>query len=179
MPQKRNPDAAELVRAKAGTITGALVSLLTVLKGLPLAYSKDMQDDKEPTFLAADTLSLSLQAMSGMIRDLEPQADAMKRAAGNGFSTATDLADWIVQKLGLPFRKAHDISAKIVRRAEAKNCLLEDLDLKEMRAVEPRITSDVFSVLSLEKSAASRTSFGGTAPKNVRRAAAAARRRFL
>ena len=179
MPQKRNPDAAELVRAKAGTILGALVSLLTVLKGLPLAYSKDMQDDKEPTFLAADTLSLSLQAMSGMIRDLEPQVDAMKRAAGGGFSTATDLADWIVQKLGLPFRKAHDISAKIVRRAEAKGCLLEDLGLKEMQAVEPRITGDVFSVLSLEKSAASRTSFGGTAPENVRRAAAAARRRFL
>ncbi|MFZ0693222.1 MAG: argininosuccinate lyase [Alphaproteobacteria bacterium] len=179
MPQKRNPDAAELVRAKAGTIIGALMSLLTVLKGLPLAYSKDMQDDKEPTFLAADTLSLSLQAMSGMIRDLEPQVDTMKRAAGGGFSTATDLADWIVQKLGLPFRKAHEISAKIVRRAEAKGCLLEDLGLKEMQVVEPRITGDVFSVLSLEKSAASRTSFGGTAPENVRRAAAAARRRFL
>ena len=179
MPQKRNPDAAELIRAKAGTVIGGMVSLLIALKGLPLAYSKDMQEDKVPTFAAADALRLSLAAMTGMIRDMQPDAAAMKKAAGAGFSTATDLADWLVRTLGLPFRKAHEVAAKIVRKAESKGCALEALALADMRAVEPRIGPDVFSVLSVEKSAASRVSFGGTAPDNVKRAAAEARKRFL
>jgi argininosuccinate lyase len=179
MPQKRNPDAAELIRAKSGTVIGSLVSLLVALKGLPLAYSKDMQEDKVPVFAAADTLGLCLTAMTGMIRDMEPDAAAMKKAAGAAFSTATDLADWLVRSLGLPFRQAHEVSARIVRKAESKGCALEALALADMRAVEPRITADVFSVLSVEKSTASRVSFGGTAPQNVKRAAAQARKRFL
>ncbi len=179
MPQKRNPDAAELVRAKAAAVAGALVTLLMTLKGLPLAYSKDMQEDKPPVFAAFDALSLSLAAMTGMIRDIEPDAAAMKRAAGAAFATATDVADWLVQKLHLPFRQAHDVTARIVRTAEALNCGLENLDLTEMQKIEPRITREVFKVLAPETSVASRTSFGGTAPKNVKSAAAAARRRFL
>jgi len=179
MPQKRNPDAAELIRAKAGTPIGALVSLLVALKGLPLAYSKDMQEDKVPTFAAADSLSLSLAVMAGMIRDMEPDTAAMKRAAGAAYATATDLADWLVRVLGHPFRQAHEVAAQIVRRAEAKGCALDALDLAEMQAIEPGITSDVYSVLSPEKSAASRVSEGGTAPDNVKRAAAEARKRFL
>jgi argininosuccinate lyase len=179
MPQKRNPDAAELIRAKSGTVLGGMVSLLVALKGLPLAYSKDMQEDKVPTFAAADALALSLAAMTGMIRDMTPDEKAMRAAAGAAYSTATDLADWLVRVLGLPFRKAHEAAAKIVRKAEAKNVTLDALTLKDMQAIEPKITARVFSVLSPEKSAASRVSQGGTAPANVKRAAAAARKRFL
>lgn len=179
MPQKRNPDAAELIRAKAGTVIGGMVSLLTAMKGLPLAYSKDMQEDKVPVFAATDTLALSIAAMTGMIEDMKAERKAMARAAGAAFSTATDLADWLVRTLDLPFRQAHKISAKIVRRAEKKGCALDALSLAEMRAAEPRITRAVFAVLSPEKSAASRTSFGGTAPKAVKKAAEAARKRYL
>jgi len=179
MPQKRNPDAAELIRAKAGSVIGGMVSLLTAMKGLPLAYSKDMQEDKVPVFAAADTLALSVAAMTGMIKDMKPDRKAMARAAGAAFSTATDLADWLVRVLKLPFRQAHAISAKIVQRAEKKGCALDDLQLADMQAVEPRITRAVYAVLSPGKSAASRMSFGGTAPRNVKRAAEAARKRYL
>ena len=179
MPQKRNPDAAELIRAKAGSVIGGMVSLLTAMKGLPLAYSKDMQEDKVPVFAAADTLALSIAAMTGMVKDMKADKKAMKQAAGAAFSTATDLADWLVRSLRLPFREAHEISAKIVRRAEKKGCALGELKLADMQAIEPRITRAVYAVLSPEKSAASRTSFGGTAPKNVKKAAEAARKRFL
>jgi argininosuccinate lyase len=173
MPQKRNPDAAELVRAKAGRIIGALTSLLIVLKGLPLAYQKDLQDDKAPTFEAMETLSLSLAAMTGMIRDLTPDAARMRAAAGLAFSTATDLADWLVRVLGLPFREAHHVTGRIVARAEELGTTLDALPLAEMKQVENRITADVFGVLSVESSVASRTSFGGTAPANVLREAKA------
>ncbi len=173
MPQKRNPDAAELVRAKAGRIIGALTSLLIVLKGLPLAYQKDLQDDKAPTFEAMETLSLSLAAMTGMIRDLTPDAARMRSAAGLAFSTATDLADWLVRVLGLPFREAHHVTGRIVARAEELGTTLDALPLAEMKQVENRITADVFGVLSVESSVASRTSFGGTAPANVLREAKA------
>ncbi|MCW5713181.1 MAG: argininosuccinate lyase [Bauldia sp.] len=173
MPQKRNPDAAELIRAKAGRIVGALTSLLIVLKGLPLAYQKDLQDDKAPTFEAMETLSLSLAAMTGMIRDLAPDAARMRAAAGLAFSTATDLADWLVRVLGLPFREAHHVTGRIVARAEALGVTLDALPLAEMQEVEGRITADVFGVLSVESSVASRTSYGGTAPANVLREAKA------
>jgi argininosuccinate lyase len=173
MPQKRNPDAAELVRAKTGRIMGALVGLLTVMKGLPLAYAKDMQEDKEPVFDAARALSLALAAMAGMVRDLRPETARLREAAGAGFATATDLADWLVRALHLPFREAHHITGRLVARAEAKGADLADLTLAEMQAVEPRITAEVFSVLSVEASLASRVSFGGTAPDNVARAAQA------
>ncbi|MCW5716192.1 MAG: argininosuccinate lyase [Bauldia sp.] len=173
MPQKRNPDAAELIRAKAGRIVGALTSLLIVLKGLPLAYQKDLQDDKAPTFEAMETLSLSLAAMTGMIRDLTPDAARMRAAAGLAFSTATDLADWLVRVLGLPFREAHHVTGRIVARAEALGVTLDALPLAEMQEVEGRITADVFGVLSVESSVASRTSYGGTAPANVLREAKA------
>ncbi len=179
MPQKRNPDAAELVRAKAGRLMGDLTALMTVMKGLPLAYSKDMQDDKEPVFEAADTLELCLAAMAGMVRDLEPDVARMRAAAGAGFTTATDLADWLVRVLGMPFRQAHHVTGRIVRLAEDRGCGLEDLTLADMRGVEPAITDDVFTVLGVEASVASRTSLGGTAPDNVRAQAAAARKRFL
>ncbi len=179
MPQKRNPDAAELVRAKAGRVIGDLNALLIVMKGLPLTYSKDMQDDKEPVFEAADTLELSIAAMTGMIRDLKVNEARMKESAGAGFTTATDIADWLVRVAGVPFRQAHHITGRIVRLAEDKNCGLEDLPLADMQAVDGRITDDVFTVLSVEASAASRTSFGGTAPANVAKAAQAARDRFL
>ncbi len=175
MPQKRNPDAAELVRAKAGRVIGALAGLLVVLKGLPLAYGKDMQEDKEPVFDAADTLALCLAATAGMVRDLEVDAAAMRAAAERGFITATDLADWLVRSLGLPFREAHRVTGAIVRRAEEKGCRLAELSLAEMRAVDPRIDAAVYEVLDVDRSAASRTSHGGTAPENVRRAVAAAR----
>jgi argininosuccinate lyase len=173
MPQKRNPDAAELVRAKTGRIAGAFLALLTVLKGLPLAYGKDLQEDKEPVFDAADTLSLSLAAMAGMIRDLKPDTARMRAMAGSGFSTATDLADWLVRTLNLPFRTAHHVTGRLVAKAEARNAALADLTLAEMQAEEPRITAAIYDVLSVEASVASRTSEGGTAPANV--AAAAAR----
>ncbi|MEE9140232.1 MAG: argininosuccinate lyase [Alphaproteobacteria bacterium] len=179
MPQKRNPDAAELVRAKAGRIIGALTTLLVAMKGLPLAYSKDLQEDKEPTFDAAETLSVCLAAATGMVRDMTADEPAMKAAAGADYSTATDLADWLVRVLGLPFRRAHEITGRIVTLAEDKGCALDELRLKDMQAVEPGITEDAFAVLGVENSVRSRASLGGTAPENVRRAAAAARERFL
>ncbi len=179
MPQKRNPDAAELVRAKPGRIIGALNGLLIVMKGLPMAYGKDMQEDKEPVFDAADNLMLAVMAMRGMIEGAEPNADAMRAAAGGGFSTATDLADWLVRVLGMPFRDAHHVTGELVKRAENKGCGLEDLSLEEMQTVEPEISEDVFAVLGIDNSVASRTSFGGTAPDNVREAVKEARRRFL
>jgi argininosuccinate lyase len=172
MPQKRNPDAAELVRAKTGRVTGALVGLLTVMKGLPLAYAKDMQEDKEPVFDAADAWALSLAAMAGMVRDVTPDTDRMRSFAGAGFATATDLADWLVRALRMPFRAAHHVTGQLVARAEARGVDLAGLSLAEMQAVEPRITAEVFSVLTVDASVASRTSYGGTAPANVAREAA-------
>ena len=171
MPQKRNPDAAELVRAKSGRIIGALTGLFIVMKGLPLAYSKDMQEDKEGVFNALDSLSLCLAAMTGMMEKLTPVPERMLAAAGKGFSTATDLADWLVRKADVPFRDAHHITGTLVALAEKNGCDLADLALADMQNVDARITDDVFSVLSVENSVASRTSFGGTAPKNVRAAA--------
>ena len=171
MPQKRNPDAAELSRAKVGRIAGAFQGLAMVMKGLPLAYSKDMQEDKETTFDALASLKLVVAAMSGMFEDLEPQADAMRAAAGRGYSTATDLADWLVRELKMPFRDAHHVTGSIVKAAETKGCDLPALGLEEMQRVEPRITKGVFSVLSVENSVKSRTSYGGTAPQNVTKSA--------
>jgi len=178
MPQKRNPDAAELTRAKAGRLIGSLNSLLVMMKGLPLAYSKDMQEDKEPTFEAADALMLSLAAMTGMIRDLTPQPGAMRAAAAKGHITATDLADWLVRELGLPFREAHHITGTLVAKADRRGCGLAELPLDTMQSVHKRIHEGVYSVLSLEASVASRMSDGGTAPKRVREAVAEARMRF-
>ena len=172
MPQKRNPDAAELVRAKSGRVIGALTSLLVVMKGLPLAYSKDMQEDKEAAFDALDALSLSLAAMTGMVATLTVNEDAMRAAASRGFSTATDLADWLVRALGLPFRQAHHITGTLVAMAEKQNIDLDALSLDEMKSIEPGITDEIYSVLGVDNSVASRTSFGGTAPENVRVAAA-------
>lgn len=171
MPQKRNPDAAELVRAKSGRIIGALTSFLVVMKGLPLAYSKDMQEDKEGVFDALDSLSLCLAAMAGMMEKMGIDAQRMQDAAGAGFSTATDLADWLVRELNIPFRDAHHITGALVALAETQKCGLEALSLADMQAVDARITQDVFSVLGVENSVASRTSFGGTAPENVKKAA--------
>ena len=171
MPQKRNPDAAELVRAKTGRIIGALTGLFIVMKGLPLAYSKDMQEDKEGVFNALDSLSLCLAAMTGMIETLTPAPARMLAAAGKGFSTATDLADWLVRQADMPFRDAHHITGALVALAEKNGCDLAELALGDIQNVDARITDDVYSVLSVEKSVASRTSFGGTAPENVRAAA--------
>jgi len=171
MPQKRNPDAAELVRAKAGRIIGSLNALLIVMKGLPLTYAKDMQEDKEGTFDALRSLSLCLAAMAGMVRDMTPDRKAMKKAAGAGYATATDLADWLVRSLKMPFRNAHHVTGKIVALAAAKNVGLEKLSLKELQSVETGITDAVFEVLGVENSVKSRTSFGGTAPSNVKREA--------
>ena len=168
MPQKRNPDAAELVRAKTGRIAGSFIALATVMKGLPLAYAKDLQEDKQAVFEAADALDLSLAAMAGMMNDLQADPAAMKRAAEAGFPTATDLADWCVRTLGMPFREAHHVAGSIVKRAEALKLPLEKVPLAEMQKIEPKITQDVFAVLSLEASVNSRTSFGGTAPSLVR-----------
>jgi argininosuccinate lyase len=179
MPQKRNPDAAELVRAKAGRVIGDLTALLVVMKGLPLAYSKDMQDDKEPVFEAADTLALTVPAMAGMIRDLSARADNMAASAGAGFTTATDLADWLVRVLGLPFRRAHHITGSLVKLAEDKGVDLNGLSLADMQALEAGIDQTVFAVLGVENSVASRTSFGGTAPANVAAAVADAKARYL
>ena len=173
MPQKRNPDAAELARAKTGRVVGALVALLTVIKGLPLAYAKDMQEDKEPVFDAAAALSLSLAAMAGMVRDLQPDTARMRAMAGSGFATATDLADWLVRVLRVPFRTAHHVTGRLVAAAEARGVDLSGLTLEEMQAEEPGITADIFGVLTVDASVASRVSFGGTAPANV--AAQAAR----
>ena len=175
MPQKRNPDAAELVRAKTGRIMGSFVALSTVMKGLPLAYSKDMQDDKPPVFAAHDTLALCLVAMTGMIESLTFNADRMRAAAASGYSTATDLADWLVREAGVPFRQAHDITGRAVKAAEARGVMLDGLSDAELAAVDARITPAVRTVLSVEASVASRTSFGGTAPANVRAAIAAGR----
>ncbi len=171
MPQKRNPDAAELVRAKAGRIAGAFAGLLMVMKGLPLAYSKDMQEDKEAVFSAIDALSLGLAAMTGMVDDMEPDAAKMLDAASLGFSTATDLADWLVLNAKLPFREAHHATGRIVKAAEKAGTDLAHLPLATMKKIEPRIDASVFEVLDARKSAASRRSFGGTAPENVRAAA--------
>ena len=171
MPQKRNPDAAELVRGKSGRVIGALQALLIVMKGLPLAYSKDMQEDKEGAFDSLDSLSLCIAAMTGMVRDLKVNRDRMKAAAGAGFSTATDLADWLVRKLGLPFREAHHVTGRVVALAEGRGAGLEDLTLADLQSVEPGITEDVFAVLGVENSVGSRVSYGGTAPENVRRQA--------
>jgi argininosuccinate lyase len=179
MPQKRNPDAAELVRAKAGILYGSLIALLTVMKGLPLAYGKDMQEDKVPVFEAFDTLELCLAATTGIARDLRPNRERLHAAAEAGFATATDLADWLVRVVGLPFRRAHHVTGMIVKRAEALGCALAALPLGELQAVEPAITSAVYDVLDVDHSVASRTSFGGTAPACVRAAAAEARKRFL
>ncbi|TWG90393.1 argininosuccinate lyase [Mesorhizobium sp. J18] len=169
MPQKKNPDAAELIRAKTGRVNGHLIGLLTVMKGLPLAYSKDMQEDKEAVFDAAETLDLMIAAMTGMVGDMTVNAAAMKRAAGSGYSTATDLADWLVREAGLPFREAHHVTGRAVALAEEKRCGLEKLSLEELQAINPAITVDVFSVLSVGNSVKSRTSYGGTAPGEVRR----------
>jgi len=171
MPQKRNPDAAELVRAKTGRVAGALVGLLAVMKGLPLAYGKDMQEDKEGLFDAAETMALCLAATAGMVRDMRPDAARLGAAAGAGFSTATDLADWLVRELRLPFRDAHHVTGRLVAMAEAKGCDLAELPLEAMQSVEPRITMGVYDVLTVQASVASRRSFGGTAPGNVRREA--------
>ena len=168
MPQKRNPDAAELVRAKTGCITGALVSLTMVMKGLPLAYSKDMQEDKKPVFDAFDALALAIAAMTGMSADMNPNANSMAKAAGAAYSTATDLADWLVRELGLPFRQAHHATGEIVALAEDRGKALHELSLEAMQKVLPQINEGVFDVLSPKNSVASRTSFGGTAPDNVR-----------
>jgi argininosuccinate lyase len=168
MPQKRNPDAAELVRAKVGRIAGALNTLILVMKGLPLAYQKDMQEDKESTMEAFAALSLCIAAMTGMVRDIVPDAPRMKKAAGEGYATATDLADWLVRTLKIPFRDAHHITGRIVADAAKSGTPLHRLPLAALQAVEPRITEEVFSVLSVDRSVKSRTSFGGTAPKNVR-----------
>ena len=169
MPQKKNPDAAELVRAKTGRVNGHLVGLLTVMKGLPLAYSKDMQEDKEAVFDAAETLDLMIAAMTGMVGDMAINTEAMKRAAGSGFSTATDLADWLVREAGLPFREAHHVTGRAVAMAEAQKKGLEKLSLDDLRSLNPAITEDVYSVLSVNASVRSRKSFGGTAPAEVKR----------
>ena len=171
MPQKRNPDAAELVRAKTGRIFGALTALIVVMKGLPLAYQKDMQEDKEGAMDALSALMLCIAAMAGMVADLTPDAARMKAAAGAGYATATDLADWLVRTLKVPFREAHHVTGRIVAAAEAAGLPLEKLPLATMQGVEPRITKAVFAVLSVERSVASRVSYGGTAPANVRREA--------
>jgi argininosuccinate lyase len=168
MPQKKNPDAAELIRAKVGRVLGSLTQLTMVMKGLPLTYSKDMQEDKVPTFEAFDALELSLAAMAGMVADLEPNAERMALAAGAGFSTATDLADWLVRTLDMPFRDAHHVTGAAVKRAETLGVDLPGLPLGELQAIEPRITAAVYEVLTPEASAASRKSYGGTSPEQVR-----------
>jgi argininosuccinate lyase len=179
MPQKRNPDAAELVRAKSGRIIGALNGLMIVMKGLPLAYSKDMQEDKEPLFDAADTLALCIEAMTGMIRELAVNKERMRDAAAAGFATATDLADWLVRELDMPFRQAHHVTGSLVKIAEEKGCDLAELTLDELKSVESDLTEAVFKVLSVQYSVESRSSLGGTAPDNVRAAVKEARERFV
>ena len=168
MPQKRNPDAAELVRGHSGRIMGCLTSLMVTMKGLPLAYSKDMQDDKEPVFEARDLLILSLEAMTGMIDTISFRSERMRAAAEQGFSTATDLADWLVREAGVPFREAHHITGRAVKLAEDRNCGLADLPLDALRQIDERIDQRVFDVLSVDASVRSRTSYGGTAPDRVR-----------
>ena len=175
MPQKRNPDAAELVRGHSGRISGALMALMMTMKGLPLAYSKDMQDDKAPVFEAHDLLILSLQALSGMLATTEFDAGRLRAAAEQGFSTATDLADWLVREADVPFREAHHITGRAVRTAEERRCELAELSLDELRAIDDRIDERLFGVLTVDASVASRTSYGGTAPERVREQVAAAR----
>jgi len=179
MPQKRNPDAAELVRAKVGRLMGSFTALSVIVKGLPLAYAKDLQEDKEQVFDAFDTLRLSLAAMAGMVRDMIPQQEAIDAALQKGFITATDLADWLVREADVPFRDAHHITGKIVRLAEGRGCRLDQLSLDDMKKIDARINKDVFAVLEPSKAVASRTSQGGTAPKVVRKAIKEARGRFL
>ncbi len=168
MPQKKNPDAAELIRAKIARIFGANVALMMVMKGLPLTYSKDMQEDKEQTFDAADNLMLALAAMTGMVSDMTANRESLETAASSGFSTATDLADWLVRSLNMPFRDAHHVTGALVKLAEDKGCDLPDLSLADMQSVHDKITKDVFDVLGVHNSVASRTSYGGTAPSEVR-----------
>jgi argininosuccinate lyase len=172
MPQKRNPDAAELVRAKSGRILGAFTALAVVMKGLPLTYSKDMQEDKEPAFDAIDSLALAIAAMEGMVRDLTPNEAVMHDAASSGFAVATDLADWLVQKINLPFRDAHHVTGRIVALAESQKKKLDELALTDLQAIEPKITKDIFKVLTVENSVALRRALGGTSPANVKREAA-------
>jgi argininosuccinate lyase len=179
MPQKRNPDAAELVRGKSGRILGDLQALLIVLKGLPLAYSKDMQEDKEGVFDAADNLELCLAATAAMLEGIAVFPERMQAAAGVGYTTATDLADWLVRAKGVPFREAHGVAARAVKLAEGKGCGLEALALEELRRIDDRIDVGVLEVLGVERSVASRRSFGGTAPERVLEAVAAAEARFL
>lgn len=179
MPQKKNPDAAELVRAKPGRVLGAFISLSTMMKGLPMTFCKDMQEDKEPLFDAVESLTLAIAATAGMVDDMEARPDRMMDGLKQGFPTATDLADWLVRVLGLPFRDAHHVTGALVAKAEGKGVDLADLSLEDMQAVENRITEDIYSVLSPEASVASRTSFGGTSPVRVREAVAAARERYL
>ena len=178
MPQKRNPDAAELVRGKAGRPLGAFVTLSMVMKGLPLAYGKDMQEDKEPVFEAMDAIELSLAAMAGMVKDLTADTARMAAAASGGFSTATDLADWMVKHLGMPFRQAHHVTGAAVKRAEQLGVDLPALPLSELQAIEPQVTAEVFDVLTPQASASSRTSYGGTAPVRVREQIAAWKERL-
>jgi argininosuccinate lyase len=168
MPQKRNPDAAELVRGHSGRILGALTSLMVTMKGLPLAYSKDMQDDKEPVFEARDLLILSLEALTGMVETVEFVPERMRAAAAQGYSTATDLADWLVREADVPFREAHHITGRAVKAAEDQGCDLADLALETLRAIDERINEDVYAVLSVDASVRSRSSYGGTAPDRVR-----------
>jgi argininosuccinate lyase len=168
MPQKRNADAAELVRAKAGRVLGALISLTVVMKGLPLAYGKDMQEDKVPVFEAFDSLDLALAAMAGMVADLAPDLAAMEAAAGAGHATATDLADWLVRMLDMPFREAHHLAGAAVKRADALGVELAALPLAELQALDPRITAEVAALLTPRASVKSRQSYGGTAPAQVR-----------
>ena len=179
MPQKRNPDAAELVRGKTGRVLGSLNSLLIMMKGLPLAFFKDMQEDKEPLFDASDTLEVCIYACIGMVDDMKPNVENMRAASDQGFSTATDLADWLVRELDLPFRRAHHVTGEIVKLAEQKSCRLIDLKIEELKSIETSINEKIFDVLDPVKSVFSRVSFGGTAPGNVKKAAVEARKRFL
>jgi argininosuccinate lyase len=178
MPQKKNPDGAELVRGKSGRIASQFQSLLIVMKGLPLAYNKDTQEDKEPVFEAAEQLSLCLKVMAGMIAEMQVHPAKMWAATEHGFMTATDLADWLVRNLQMPFRNAHHVTAAIVETAQELGCKLHELPISEMRDIEPRITEDVYDVLSVEASVASRTSFGGTSPERVKAALVVARRKY-
>ena len=179
MPQKRNPDAAELVRGKTGRIIGALNALMVMMKGLPLAFCKDMQEDKEPLFDATETLHVCIAACTGMVQDIEANSSSMENASELGFSTATDLADWLVRVLNIPFRQSHHVTGCVVKLAEQKKCLLKELSLGDLKNIEPKITNDIYAVLEPSKSISSRESYGGTAPENVKAAISAARQRFL
>jgi argininosuccinate lyase len=179
LPQKKNPDAAELIRAKSGRVIGNLTSLLIVMKSLPLAYSKDMQEDKEPVFETADTLALTISAMTGMFEEITFNTEQMLHTVKASNCNAIDIADWLVRQVGKPFREAHHISGRLVKLAEKKNCLLEDLTLADMQSIEPNITKDILSALDIEKTLLTKTSFGGSAPQNVQVACVEARRKYL